>query len=142
MGPFEELPRLPDHWAVIEEANEAYPFRLATSPARSFLNTTFTETPSSLKREQRPTVLIHPDDAQAKGIAEGDLVRLSNERGSVRLHAVLFEGVQRGVLIAESIWPNAAHIDGEGINVLTGADSPAPFGGAAFHDNRVALTLG
>ena len=31
---------------------------------------------------------------------------------------------------------------GEGINALTGADSPAPFGGAAFHDNRVALTKG
>ena len=84
--------------------------------------------------------MIHPQDAAANGIAEGDLVRLTNARGSVRLHAVLFDGVKRGVLIAEGIWPNAAHLDGEGINVLTGADSPAPFGGAAFHDNRVALT--
>ena len=35
------MPSLPDHWAVIEEADEAHPFRLATSPSRSFLNTTF-----------------------------------------------------------------------------------------------------
>jgi hypothetical protein len=43
------------------------------------------------------------------------------------------------VLIAEGIWPNAAHPYGRGINTLTGADQPAPFGGAAFHDNRVEL---
>ena len=140
MGPFDRLPSLPDHWAVIEDANADYPFRLATSPARNFLNSTFTETPSSKAREVRPSVMIHPADAAAQGIGEGDLVRLSNARGSVRLHAVLFDGLKRGVLIAEGIWPNSAHIDGEGINVLTGADSPAPFGGAAFHDNRVALT--
>jgi hypothetical protein len=43
------------------------------------------------------------------------------------------------VLIAEGIWPNAAHPHGKGINTLTGADQVAPYGGAAFHDNRVAL---
>ena len=43
------------------------------------------------------------------------------------------------MLIAEGIWPNAAHPDGRGINTLTGADQVAPYGGAAFHDNRVAL---
>jgi hypothetical protein len=43
------------------------------------------------------------------------------------------------VLIAESVWPNAAHPFGRGINTLTGADAVAPYGGAAFHDNRVAL---
>ena len=42
-----------------------HPFRLATSPARNFLNSTFNETPTSLAREKRPTVMIHPDDAAA-----------------------------------------------------------------------------
>jgi len=51
----------------------------------------------------------------------------------------LFEGVRRGVLVAESLWPNSAYADGRGINCLTGADSIAPFGGAAFHDNKVWL---
>ena len=37
----------------------------------------------------------------------------------------------------KGIWPNAAFADGNGINTLTGADPVAPFGGAAFHDNRV-----
>ncbi|MEA2928209.1 MAG: hypothetical protein QOG38_637 [Hyphomicrobiales bacterium] len=136
-GPVNEMPALPDHWEVIEEATEAHPFRLATSPARNFLNSTFNETPTSRARERRPTVMIHPDDAAACGIADGDKVVLGNPRGEVRLHAKHFEGVRRGVLIAESIWPNAAYEDGRGINTLTGADAIAPYGGAAFHDNRV-----
>ena len=130
-------PALPDHWEVIEEADAEHPFRLATSPARGFLNSTFTETPTSLTRERRPEVMIHPDDAAALGIADGDEVALGNRRGEVRLHAKLFDGVRRGVLIAESIWPNSAYADGRGINTLTGADPIAPFGGAAFHDNKV-----
>ena len=139
MGPFDALPALPDHWAVIEEADELRPFRLATSPARNYLNSSFTETPTSQAREGRPTVFVHPDDAASLAIAEGDLVALTNDRGEVKLHAKLFPGLKRGVLVADSIWPNSAYADGRGINTLTGADQAAPFGGAAFHDNKVSL---
>jgi anaerobic selenocysteine-containing dehydrogenase len=136
-GPVDGMPELPDHWAAIEEADAEHPFRLATSPARSFLNSTFTEMPTSRAREGRPEVMIHPEDAAALGIADRDQVVLGNKRGEVRLYARLFDGLRRGVLIAESVWPNAAYCDGRGINTLTGADSIAPLGGAAFHDNRV-----
>jgi anaerobic selenocysteine-containing dehydrogenase len=81
--------------------------------------------------------MIHPEDAAVHGIAAGEGVVLGNRLGEVRLHARLFAGVRRGVLIAESLWPNSAYADGCGINTLTGADAIAPFGGAAFHDNRV-----
>jgi anaerobic selenocysteine-containing dehydrogenase len=138
-GPFEALPSLPDHWPVIEEATPEEPFRLTTSPARNFLNSSFTETPTSLAKEQRPTVMVHPQDAAMLGIEDGDGVVIGNRRGEVRLAAAIFPGLQRGVLVAESVWPNSAFADGKGINTLTGADSPAPFGGAAFHDNRVWL---
>jgi anaerobic selenocysteine-containing dehydrogenase len=136
-GPVAEMPKLPDHWTAIEQPDGEHPFRLATSPARGFLNSTFNETPTSLAQEQRPTVMVHPDDARAYGIADGDYVVLGNKRGEVRLHAKLFAGVRREVLIAESIWPNSAYADGCGINTVTGADPIAPYGGAAFHDNRV-----
>ena len=136
-GPVEAMPPLPDYWAAVEEADAEHPFRLATSPARGFLNSTFTETPTSITSEKRPTVMIHPADAAGLSIADGDYVVLGNRRGEVRLHARLFDGVCRGVLIAESIWPNSAYADGCGINTLTGADPIAPYGGAAFHDNKV-----
>jgi anaerobic selenocysteine-containing dehydrogenase len=136
-GPVEAMPKLPDHWTIIEEADAECPFRLATSPSRGFLNSTFNETQSSRAQNRgRPDVMIHPDDAARAGIADGAEVVLGNARGQVRLHARLFDGVRRGVLIAESIWPNHAYPDGRGINTITGADSIAPYGGAAFHDNK------
>jgi anaerobic selenocysteine-containing dehydrogenase len=136
-GPVNAMPALPDHWDVIEEADPAHPFRLATSPARGFLNSSFTETATSRAREGKPQVMMHPDDATALGIRDGDKVVLGNQRGEVRLHARLFDGVRPGVLIAESVHPNASYEDGRGINTLTGADAIAPYGGAAFHDNKV-----
>jgi anaerobic selenocysteine-containing dehydrogenase len=137
MGAVEKMPQLPDHWAIIEEADAAHPFRLATSPARSFLNTTFNETPSSQAREGRASVMIHPMDAASLDVADGDAVTLGNTRGETTLIARLFDGVRRGVLVAESVHPNSDHIGGRGINMLTGADAVAPIGGAAFHDNKV-----
>ncbi len=131
------MPDFPDHWDVIEEADAAHPFRLATSPSRGFLNSTFTETPTSLARERRPEVMIHPEDAASLGIEDGDCVTLGNPRGQVRIHARPFDGVRRGVLVAEAVWPNSAYPDCRGINTLTGSDAVPPFGGAAFHDNRV-----
>jgi anaerobic selenocysteine-containing dehydrogenase len=133
------MPIFPDHWDVIEEASVEYPFRLATSPARTFLNSTFNETPSSLKREGRPTLFVHPLDLESSGIKDGDKVRIGSARGVVTLHAKAHDGQRRGVLIAESIWPNDAFEDGQGINTLTGCDQPAPAAGGTYHDNRVWL---
>lgn len=137
MGPWELLPELPDQWDVIELADPEHPFRLATSPARSFLNSTFAESPTGRKREGEPTVKIHPEDAVDLGIVAGDRVRLGNQRGDVVLKAAIFAGLKRGVLISEGLFPNSAFEQGEGINVLTGADPVAPYGGAAFHDTKV-----
>ena len=135
-GAWSEMPDLPDHWAVNEAVDEAHPFKLATSPARNFLNSSFNQTATSVARETRPTALMHPDDAAALGLAEGDVVRLGNTRGSTRLHVRLFAG-PRGVIVSEGLWENGDFLDGRGINTLTGDDSVAPFGGAAFHDARV-----
>jgi len=82
-------------------------------------------------------VVLHPEDAGEMGVADGERVRMGNARGELVIHVQLFDGLQRKVVIVESIWPNAAFEEGIGINVLTGADAVAPLGGSAFHDNRV-----
>jgi anaerobic selenocysteine-containing dehydrogenase len=110
---------------------------MITSPARNYLNTSFTETPTSKRREGRPTVMVHPEAADRLDIAEGDRVRLGNQQGSVVLHAKLFDGVQPGVVVVESVWPNAAFEEGIGINALVSADPGPPNGGAVFHDTAV-----
>ena len=80
---------------------------------------------------------MHPDDMARLGLSEGDVVRLGNARGEIRLHAKTSPAATRGVIVSEGLWDNRAFLDGRGINTLTGADSVAPFGGAAFHDVRV-----
>ena len=120
-------------------ATPTRPFRLVAAPSRSFLNTSFNNTPSSVAREGRPTALLHPDALADLGIADGDRVRLGNGKGSVVVHARAFDGLQQRVVIVEGIWPNHAFEEGIGINVLTSADPGRRSGGAVFHDTAVWL---
>lgn len=130
---------MPDHLAVIDEATSERPFKLVAAPARHFLNTTFTETPSSIRSQKRPTALIHPQACEAQSIQEGDLVRLGNALGSVLLHAKPFAGLQVSTVVVESQWPNDAFIEGIGINVLVDASPGFPAAGVAYHDTAVWL---
>jgi anaerobic selenocysteine-containing dehydrogenase len=131
------LPPFPDHVAVIDAADDEHPFRLVAAPSRSFLNTSFNNTPSSVSREGRPTARLHPQDLAALGLGDGARVRLGNRRGTVIVHARAFDGLQRGVVVVEGIWPNHAFEEGIGINALTSADAGLPNGGAVFHDTAV-----
>jgi anaerobic selenocysteine-containing dehydrogenase len=122
---------------VLRRLRRRRPFRLVAAPARSFLNTSFTEMPYTRAREGRPTLQVNPADAARLGITDGSRVRLGNARGEVVLHARLVEGAQPGVLVAESIWPHADHDGGVGINALTSDEPALPDGGAVFHDTAV-----
>jgi anaerobic selenocysteine-containing dehydrogenase len=131
------MPELPDHWATTDHATEDHPFRLVAAPARNFLNTSFTETPTSRKREGRPVAMVHADDAARLGIEDGGRILLGNRQGEVLLDVKLVTGQQPGTIVVESIWPNADFADGMGINVLTSDEPAAPNGGAVFHDTAV-----
>jgi len=134
----DRMPVLPDHEPeVIDEVTPDKPFRLVAAPARRFLNTSFTETPSSVKKEGRPTALIHPDAMARLGLANDDEVILGNDLGEVTVHAKEFDGLQPDVVVVEGIWPNRYFKNGLGINVLISADRAYPNGGAVFHDTAV-----
>ncbi|HEY7991516.1 MAG TPA: molybdopterin-dependent oxidoreductase [Stellaceae bacterium] len=133
----DNLPEFVDHVAVTDEATPDRPYRLVAAPSRSFLNTSFNNTPSSVAREGRPTARLHPADLAELGAGEGDRVRLGNGQGSVVVHARAAEGQPRKSVIVEGIWPNRAFEEGIGINVLTSADPGRPNGGAVFHDTAV-----
>jgi anaerobic selenocysteine-containing dehydrogenase len=138
IGPnHQALSALPDHVTVIDGTNAEHPFRMVAPPARSFLNTTFNNMPSSVGREGKPMARIHPEDLAALGLADGARVRLGNTQGSVVLRARAFDGLQRGVVVVEGIWPNAAFEEGIGINALTSAEPGLPNGGAVFHDTAI-----
>ena len=139
LGPYRGLPAFPDHVPVIDDGDPGRPFRLVPAPSRSFLNTSFNNTPSSHAREGRPTALVHPEALAALGLASGERVRIGNAQGSLVVHARAFAGVQQRVVIVEGLWPNHAFEEGIGINLLTSADPGLPRGGAVFHDTSVWL---
>jgi biotin/methionine sulfoxide reductase len=65
------------------------------------------------KVQGREPVLIHPDDAAARGIADGDVVRLFNDRGACLAGAVVTDGVRQGVIqLSTGAWYDPA-IPGE-----------------------------
>ncbi|MFO1075484.1 MAG: molybdopterin-dependent oxidoreductase [Geminicoccaceae bacterium] len=140
LGPHGHLmPLLPDHMPVTDEVSPEKPFRLVAAPARQFLNSSFTEMPTSRKREARPTALLAPEVMAQLGLVEGEQVRLGNERGSVRVHVKARAGQHADTIVVEGIWPNRYWEDGIGINLLLGADPAPPNGGAAIHDTAVWL---
>lgn len=134
-----ELPILPDHWEAPGGVDDKHPFKLITPPARNFLNTSFNNTPSSLKREKKPILQIHPDDAARFEIGDDDMVVIGNDLGKLELLAKISVGAKLGVLVAEGIWSNASFNDGKGINQLVSAEVAAPNGGVVYHDNGVWL---
>ena len=125
---------LPDFYPLIEKRTIEFPFKLVTAPAHNFLNSSFTETASSKKIEQKPTIKIHPEDMKKLKIKDDELVEIGNNRGKVKIHVKEFSGLLKSVTIVEGIWPNEYFIGKVGINSLVGADRPEPDGGGVFHD--------
>ena len=140
IGPYPaEMPRLPDWSPNYERATDRHPFKLVCPPARSFLNSTFSETPTGIAREGGPRLRIHAEAARAYDIADGQRVRIGNDRGSVVIPAKLVEDQMSGTLIIEGIWPAEAFEEKRAVNTLIGADPVPPNGGVAFHDTAVWL---
>ena len=135
------IPEFPDYHPINDATDAERPFRLVAAPARNYLNSTFTETPTSIAKEQRPTLMIREEDCAALGVGAGDRVRIGNALGSLVIHVkpvpATAKGQQRGVVVVESIWPNKAFEEGIGINALVSADPGLPNGGAVFHDTAI-----
>jgi anaerobic selenocysteine-containing dehydrogenase len=136
-GRHEGMPELPDHFDVIDHATADKPFRLVAAPARTFLNTSFTETPGSKKREKQPTLLMNEADCQEMKIESGQQVFIGNDQGEIEAMVQPVSGQQPGVVVLEGIWPNHSFKDGVGVNLLTSAEPGYPNGGAVFHDTAV-----
>ena len=133
------MPRIADWSSNYERPDRDHPFKLVCPPARHFLNSTFSETPTSVAKEAGPCVRINPNAARRAGVKPGSLVRIGNARGSIVVPARLDAGQQEMTLIVEGIWPATAFPEGRAINTLIGDDPVPPNGGAGFHDTKVWL---
>jgi anaerobic selenocysteine-containing dehydrogenase len=112
---------------------------LISPPAHSFLNTTFVNIEKFATRERGPALLLHPDDAEARGIADDAEVAVENQRGSVRLRARVTADVVRGTVVAPSIWWTKLSPDHRNINWLTSPGETDMGAGALFFDVPVIV---
>ncbi len=119
------LPALPDYIAPRESpaTNPAlarrYPLMMISPPARNFMNSTFANMESLRGADLEPYLDLHETDAQARGIADGDLTRIFNDRGSFLARARLNDRSRQGVVTALSVWWHKHTRGGRNANAVT-----------------------
>jgi len=107
--------------------------------AHHFVSSTFGNQEQLIAKEGAPTLRIHPTDAVARGIQQGQLVRVSNERGECQLVANITEDVRPGVLATTTVWWPKFSPDQRNVNWTT-SDRLADFnGGSTFYTNLVSI---
>jgi anaerobic selenocysteine-containing dehydrogenase len=113
---------------------ERFPLAFISPPAHHFLNSTFSAQAVFVRREGEASVTIHPDDAERRGIAEGRMVRVFNDRGSFLARARVSDAARPGVLVGLSIWWAKMCPGGRNANAVTGQELTDMGGGATFYD--------
>ncbi|UZN49373.1 molybdopterin oxidoreductase family protein [Cupriavidus cauae] len=105
--------------ASAPELAARYPLAMISPPARNFLNSTFVNVDSLRATEGEPHLDIHPDDAAARGIVDGMMVRAFNDRGSMQARARVTDRARQGLVVGLSIWWKKLAPDGKNANELT-----------------------
>jgi anaerobic selenocysteine-containing dehydrogenase len=113
-----------------------YPLYLMTPNTKNRIHSQFGNLRMIRRLDPNPSVSVHPDDASVRGIADGDPVRVFNDRGELRLPARLDAGLKRGCLSITNGWWIS---DGGTVNFCSAGRETDIGHGAAFHDNLVDL---
>lgn len=115
------------------------PLPLLCPAAHHFVSSTFANLETLRAKEGKPTLRIHPIDAEARNIRSGQEVRVSNERGWCRLVAEVTTDVRPGVLATATVWWPSFSPDQQNVNATT-SDRLADFGGGStFYTNLVRV---
>jgi len=111
------IPPVESRWS---EGARRFPLELLGRKADNFMNSTFANLEGHRKMEARTSqcLELHPRDAEARGIANGDSVRVWNDRGEIRLTALVDGAVPEGVVAARLDW-SKFNQDGVNVNALT-----------------------
>jgi molybdopterin guanine dinucleotide-containing S/N-oxide reductase-like protein len=116
------------------------PLELLARKADNFLNTTFSNLPVVQRMEETGLLEMHAHDAEARGIQNGDRVRVFNGRGEMHLRARMNGAVQPGVVGASLNWAKLDP-DGLNINVLTSEKLTDMGNSATFYSVLVEVEL-
>jgi anaerobic selenocysteine-containing dehydrogenase len=129
----EPLPRyLPPH-----ADGDGLPLRLMTAPTPFALNSTFYEQPELRERQGGMRLLLHPQEAESRALADGSPVVAFNGLGEVIFVLEISERVPPGVAVAEGIWWLGDAPGDRTINALTSQRLTDQAAGSTFYDNAV-----
>jgi anaerobic selenocysteine-containing dehydrogenase len=122
------------------KAAEQYPLELLARKADNYMNSTFANLEGHRKMEARTSqrLEIHPEDATARGLAEGDCVNVFNDRGSLNLTTMLNPSLPVGVVVTRLDWAKL-HPGGLNSNVLTSERLSDLGAGATFYSTLVEV---
>jgi molybdopterin guanine dinucleotide-containing S/N-oxide reductase-like protein len=120
------------------ERAKQFPLEMLSRKADNHLNTTFCNLPSHQKMEESFLLEISEEDAAARGIKEGDAVRVFNNRGEITLKARVNGSVQKGVVASRLHWARLTP-GGKNVNVLTSEDLTEIGAGATFYSCLVEV---
>jgi anaerobic selenocysteine-containing dehydrogenase len=121
------------------ELARRYPLVLISSPRHQFLNSTFVNIPS-LNRGAEPECVLHPRDAERRGLSAGDRVVLHNDRGHFTALLRVDDMVREGVTWAPSVWWGKLAPDGRNANETTSQGETDLGHGPVFYDNLVEVS--
>ncbi len=116
-----------------------YPLALLSPPARNFLNSSFVNVESLRAGETGPQLLVHPVDAAARGLREGQELRCFNDRGEMRAACRISEDTREGQVITLGLWWRKLSPDGRSVNDLTHQQLTDLGGGPCFYDCLVEV---
>jgi anaerobic selenocysteine-containing dehydrogenase len=116
-----------------------FPLAFISPPAHHFLNSTFSAQPRFVRREGEPFLTIHPDDAAARGIRDGQRVRTFNERGAFLSKARVSDAARKGVVVGLSVWWAKMAEGGRNANAVTSQELSDMGAGACFYDCLVEV---
>ena len=117
------------------------PLELLARKADNYMNSTFANLDGHRKMEARTSqrLEMHQQDAEVRGIADGDPVRVWNDRGSIELTALVKEGrVPQGVVAAQLDWAKLS-LGGGNVNALTSERLTDIGAGATFYSTLVEV---
>ncbi|HAC90450.1 MAG TPA: molybdopterin oxidoreductase, partial [Planctomycetaceae bacterium] len=109
-----------------------YPLAMISPPARHFLNSTFVNVQSLRSVEGEPLLEMHADDAAARGIADGTMVDVFNDRGTYRCRVAVNGRARPGVVHGLGIWWRKFGVEGTNVNELTSQRLTDMGGGSTF----------
>ena len=99
---------------------ERYPLSLISPKSHAFLNSSYGNLPEQLAvAGEQQAVILHPDDAQARGILAGEPIRVFNDRGAFEAVATISADVMRGVVVAPAGYWQRSTRKGATVHALT-----------------------